>query len=212
MTERDDTATVQFKLRMREKLRRQLEESSIYNDTSINSEIVDRLERSLGEPLQISEAVGGKGNARLVRAVLDAMRAVTADGAEENTALVKHRLCAALVGVAQAVSGVRAENLLNELALDDVWRIAAGRAVSRHENVHEFVADVLVVNPENEAAVAEAELAAAKFRRPSVTELLNVQSEQAGPPVNRQRAGKPKARQSARRRRLVTPAGTRPGD
>jgi hypothetical protein len=160
---------------MREKLRRQLEEASIFNDTSMNSEIVDRLERSLGEPIQLAEAVGGKQNARLVRAVLDAMRSVTSDAdADDDPQRTRGRLCAALVGVAQGVSGLRAESLLKEFAMDDGWRNAAARAVARHEDVHEFVADVLVVNPENHAALDDAERAAVQFKRPTIAEILDV--------------------------------------
>jgi hypothetical protein len=46
VTDRDGTPMTQFKLRMRESLRREIAESSAFNDTSINSEIVTRLEKS----------------------------------------------------------------------------------------------------------------------------------------------------------------------
>ena len=47
MPKRDDSATVQFKVRMKEVLRSQIEAVAEVNDVTMNSEIVGRLERSL---------------------------------------------------------------------------------------------------------------------------------------------------------------------
>jgi hypothetical protein len=102
------------------------------------------------------------------------MRSITsqADDGNDDSHNTKQLLCAALIGLAQAVAGIKAENLLKRVALDDTWRNAAARAFARYEDVHEFVADVMVVNPENEARIQEAERAAAKFKRPTIAEIL----------------------------------------
>src|SRR5829696_314363 len=130
VTEREDTSTIQFKLRMRERLRSQLEESSAFHDRSINSEIVDRLEQSFAEQFQAAKAIGGEKNATLVRAIHDALRSVTSqsEGCEADDNSTQQQMCAALIGVAQAISGLRAENLLQKVAADDTWRSAAARA------------------------------------------------------------------------------------
>ena len=169
MAEREKTATVQFKLRMRENLRHQLEDSSIFNDTSMNSEIVARLERSFANDTKNTEFIGGQ-HARLVRAVHDALRSITAHAEYDND--TKQQLCAALIGLAQAISGLKAETLLKRLALDETWRNAAARAFARYEDAHAFVADVMVVDPENEALITEAERAASKYKRPTIVEIL----------------------------------------
>ena len=49
MTQRDPTALVQLKVRIRESLRAQLEEAATQKGISLNAEIADRLTRSLDE-------------------------------------------------------------------------------------------------------------------------------------------------------------------
>jgi uncharacterized protein YpiB (UPF0302 family) len=48
--QRPPTATVNLKLRLEERLRRQLEREARKADRSMNAEIIDRLEKSFAEP------------------------------------------------------------------------------------------------------------------------------------------------------------------
>ena len=118
MTERDAPMTA-FKLRMREKLRRQIEESSAFNDTSINTEIVSRLEKTFAAEDKEEEAIAGREHANLVRAVHNAMRSIAFQANDEDGGYnTKQQLCAALIGIAQAVSGLKGDSLLRKVAMD----------------------------------------------------------------------------------------------
>ena len=73
---RKQTAVVQLKVRMREPLRAKLESAAAKKGTSINSEVVDRLERSferqdlLAEFLTLMTALGRRDR-ELVRTMLN---------------------------------------------------------------------------------------------------------------------------------------------
>ena len=70
MPKRKKTDIVQFKIRLRETLRRQLEAAAHTKDISLNSEIVSRLEQSFVQAsLQDLIAEGRKGQSRLVEAL-----------------------------------------------------------------------------------------------------------------------------------------------
>jgi hypothetical protein len=168
---REEGATVQFKLRMKENLRRKLEESSIWNDTSINTEIVSRLNQTFERDELFYQMLGGRRYAALVRLVLDALRDVTGrlgDVSDTLDETKERQLLAVLVGLGQALSGQKAETLLKSLDLDDTWRESAALAVARHRGVSDLEAQVLVTDPENTDALT----AARNYKQPTLKEIL----------------------------------------
>ena len=58
MTERDDAATAEIKLRMKEPLRAKIESAARERGISMNAEMVDRLERSFERPAIVKSLLG----------------------------------------------------------------------------------------------------------------------------------------------------------
>jgi hypothetical protein len=118
------------------------------------------------------QMLGGHRYARLVRLVLDALRDATGRiGDVEHTRdeTKERQLLAVLVGLAQALSGQRAETLLNSFdEKDETWRESAALAVARHQGVSELEAQVLVTDPENTAALETAR----NYKQPTLKEIL----------------------------------------
>jgi hypothetical protein len=75
MSEREEAATVQLKVRMKEPLRANLEEAARRRGVSMNAETVHRLERSFEQDQRIEDVFGNRdlfGLLRAVAAVMDA--------------------------------------------------------------------------------------------------------------------------------------------
>ena len=172
MTEREEDATIQFKLRMKEKLRRRLEDASIWNDTSITAEIIDRLNQSFEKDDRVTHALGNQTAEQIAKRVLSGLRQAAAKLADDEANRTDYdetrQFLAVLIGLAQGLSGVRAESLLNKVKNDDAWRDAATFVVARQRKVSELEAGVLVTDPENEAARLEA----ANYKPKTLSEIM----------------------------------------
>src|SRR6266542_2890535 len=70
---RPPTAIVNLKLRLEERLRRQLEREARKADRSMNAEIIDRLEKSFGEPALVEriQAAVKSGNEEFARRLVE---------------------------------------------------------------------------------------------------------------------------------------------
>jgi Arc-like DNA binding domain len=78
MPKRKSTDIIKMNVRMREVLRQRLEREAKRNATSLNSEIVRRLEQSLAVEDRISDLVGGEKNLQLFKVLGPAIAAIEA--------------------------------------------------------------------------------------------------------------------------------------
>lgn len=72
MVKRKKTAIVQLKVRMREPLRAHLEKAAAARGISLNSEIVDRLERSMDRSVLLEDVLGlayGRETGKIMAAI-----------------------------------------------------------------------------------------------------------------------------------------------
>jgi hypothetical protein len=106
---REKTAVVQFKTRMKERLRARLEEAANGHGISINAEIVERLERSFDRTDLLSDVLGlayGRQAAGILVMFGEAISTLVEDGASLTDAPVSFREAAeAIITILAAIRG-----------------------------------------------------------------------------------------------------------